>query len=98
MSTRDQLPRLQGDDAVHPPCQVEIMRREQGGEAGVADDVEEDRRNLVSGVLIEIASRLVAQQDARLVGKRPDDGDALLLAAGKPRRAVALARSEADEA
>ena len=48
-----------------------------------------ERANTCSdGARIEIAGRLVGQQDARRIGDRARDGDALLLAAGKLRRAV----------
>ena len=42
----------------------------------------------VGGAHVEIAGRLVGQEDARRVGDRPGNGDALLLAAGKLRRPV----------
>src|SRR5205085_4468417 len=58
---------------------------------------EEHGGDLVGGVLVEIAGGLVAEQDARRIGEGADDGDALLLAAGEPRRAMARARREADE-
>ncbi len=54
----------------------------------LAHDAEQDRDHLVGGVMVEIAGGLVAQQHARAVGERADDGDALLLAARKPRRAM----------
>jgi hypothetical protein len=57
------------------------MRREERSEAGAADDVEENGGDLVGGVLVEIAGRLVAEQHARRVGESADEGDALLLAA-----------------
>ncbi len=51
---------------------------------------------LSAGRVVEIAGRLVGEQDLRVVGERADDRDALLLAAGEPRRAVAEARGEPD--
>ena len=46
---------------------------------------------------VEIAGRLVGEQQARRVDQRARDGDALLLAAGELARRVALAIAEADE-
>src|SRR5215469_12679341 len=46
--------------------------------------------------MVEIAGRLVAEQDFGIVGERADDRDTLLLAAGKPRRAVSGSRAETD--
>ena len=50
------------------------------------------------GPRVEIAGRLVGQKDARPVGQRAGDGDALLLAAGKLRRAVRQPLSEPHHA
>src|SRR6266849_4212365 len=91
MSAFDQLPLLQPDDAVHAAGEVEIVGGEEGGEAGLAHDGDERGRDPLGGVLVEIACGLVAEEDARLIGEGADDGDALLLAAGEARRAVALA-------
>ena len=51
---------------------------------------------MVGGVRIEIAGRLVGQQDARRIGDRARDGDALLLAAGELRRPVRQAVAQAE--
>ena len=53
--------------------------------------------DLVRGARIEIAGRLVGEQQARRVDERAGDGDTLLLAAGKLRRRVALAVAEAEQ-
>ena len=55
----------------------------------VAEDV-------VGGLRVEIAGRLVGEQDARAVGDGAGDRDALLLAARKLGRAMALARPKAE--
>ena len=44
------------------------------------------REDVLGGVHVEIAGRLVGEQDARRVGDRARDRDALLLAAGQLRR------------
>ena len=55
------------------------------------------REHVVGGVRVEIAGRLVGQQDARRIGDRARDRDALLLAAGEFRRPVRrAARSGRD--
>ena len=48
--------------------------------------------HLLRGARVEVAGRLVGEQDARRVGDRARDRDALLLAARKLRRPV-LSRS-----
>ena len=47
---------------------------------------------------VEVARRLVAHQDRRVVDQRPGDGDALLLAAGKLARMVVQPVAQADAA
>ena len=46
---------------------------------------------------VEIAGRLVGQQQARRVDQRAGDGDALLLAAGELAGRIALAVAEAEQ-
>ena len=53
---------------------------------------------LRAGRLVEIAGRLVGDQDGRLGHERAGDGDALLLAAGKLRRIVRQPLGEPDRA
>ena len=48
------------------------------------------------GAHVEIAGRLVGQEDARRVGDRARDGDALLLAAGQLGRPVRQALLETE--
>src|SRR5580704_18420676 len=54
---------------------------DDGGSLGV--DAREQRHDLVRSLGIEIAGRLVAEQDQRIVDERPRDRGALLLAARK---------------
>ena len=65
-------------------------------EAGAAHELDQQREDAVGGVWIEIAGRLVGQQQRRAVGQRAGDGDALLLAAGEPRRAMLARAGEPD--
>ena len=56
----------------------------------------EQVHHLAAGARVEIARRLVGQQDRRLVGQRAGDGHALLLAAGELRGMVGRPRFQAD--
>ena len=58
------------------------MRRDQRGEAGATDEIEQHRRHFIGGAVIEIAGRLVAQEQLRPVGERAEDRNALLLTSG----------------
>ena len=51
----------------------------------------EQRDHLRAGVRVELARRLVGEQERRAVRQRARDRDALLLAAGQLRRPMALA-------
>ena len=59
------------------------MRRHEQGGAGLRDEIEGEAERLVSRGLVEIAGRLVGEQQARPPRQRPPNRDALLLAAGK---------------
>src|SRR3546814_5557484 len=58
--------------------------------------MEQPREDAVGGVGVEVAGRLVGQEDRGIVGQTSGDGGALLLAAGKASRAVGRALREAD--
>ena len=62
----------------------------------VAVDVEQQLDDLMPGRAVEVAGRLVGEQDRRIVGERAGDRDALLLAARELRRVVMAAIGEAD--
>jgi hypothetical protein len=63
------------------------------GRAGRATPLEDVHHRFAVGA-VEIAGRLVGEDQVRLGGERAGDGDALLLAAGKLLRAVAGAVAE----
>src|SRR3546814_13476027 len=65
------------------------------GEAAVAHQMEQPREDAVGGVGVEVAGRLVGQEERGIVGQTSGDGGALLLAAGKASRAVGSALREA---
>ena len=60
----------------------------KGGEAVLAAEPDQLVEDGVGGFLIQVAGRLVRQQQHRLVGDGAGDGDALLFAAREPGRAV----------
>ena len=72
------------------------MGRDDRGEAEARTSCASAWNTWLGGARIEIAGRLVGQQHARRVGDRARDRDALLLAAGKLRRAVFEALLQAE--
>ncbi len=76
------------------------MRRDEGGEPRRADDGDQRLEDVRRGVRIEIAGRLVGEEEARRVGNRAGDGDPLLLAArqfGRPMREPLAEAEEGEE-
>jgi hypothetical protein len=70
-----------GDGTVRRACgDLGLVRDEDDGVAGVVQPLEE-RHDLDAGLRVEVAGRLVGQQDRRVVDQRARDGDALALAA-----------------
>src|SRR6202022_2238911 len=84
------------DNAVETAGEIEIVGGDQRGEAGVTGELEECVQYALAGRVIEVAGRLVAEQDPGVVGERPGDRDALLLAAGEPRRPMPGTRHQTD--
>ena len=72
------------------------MGGDDGGDARGAHQLSERAENVVGGADVEIAGRLVGEKDARRIGDRARDRDALLLAAGEFRRPVREAILEAE--
>ena len=84
------------DDAAHaisPALEIDLAV-ERGGEpravghhqeaaAGSRDQIARQRQHVVGGRLVEIAGRLVGEQQQRLYRQRAADRDPLLLAAGQ---------------
>ena len=79
---------LERHAAVHAAGELHVVGRDQRGEAGGAHELRQRVEHVVGGARVEIAGRLVGQQDARRIGDRARDRDALLLAAGQLRRPV----------
>ncbi len=85
----DQLAVFQPQHAVHALGQFVVVRGDDGDDAGLADELQELLEDALGGLGVEIAGRLVGEQDQRGVGDGAGDGDALLLAAGQLGRAGA---------
>ena len=60
------------------------------------DEAAEELHDRAAGAGVELAGRLVGEQEGGLIGEGAGDGDALLLAAGEFVRAVLRAVAEAD--
>ncbi len=72
------------DDADLPVgagCEVHVVGDHDDGAAGLVNEAAEDGEHLLTRMRVEIAGRLVGQDDQRLVGKGASDGDALALTA-----------------
>src|SRR3954452_16184138 len=63
-----------------------------GDDCGVAraGQVVQEVEDHPAGLAVEVAGRLVREDDARSVGERPGDGHPLLLPAGEPGRPALL--------
>ena len=86
----------QRDDLVGQRRELGVVRDEHERPAAVAVDRHEQLDDLAAGGAVEIARRLVGQQDRRIVGERARDRDALLLAARQLRRIVMPAVRQPD--
>ena len=86
---------LHADDPPGVAGDVRLVRHHDDRLPGVVQLVEQ-AEDFLARAAVEIAGRLVGQQDRGLVDQRPGDGDALLLAAGKLVGPVAHAIAQAD--
>ena len=73
------------------------MGGDEGRELRGADDGDQGLEDAAGGVRVEVAGGLVGEQQARRIGDRAGDGDALLLAAGEFAGAMIEALAEAEE-
>ena len=85
------LPIPQGHHPVHPRGEVRVMGGDQRGQALAAHRRQQFLEDQAGGADIEVAGRLVGQQDARRIGQGAGDRHALLLAAGEAAGPVVLA-------
>ena len=72
------------------------MGHEHHRDAPLAVELLEGLHDLAAGAGVEVAGRLVGQQQLRLADQRPGDGDPLLLTAGELRGLVPHAVAEPD--
>jgi len=77
-------------------CQLRIVGHEQNGGAELVDLLEQVH-HLACHERVEVAGRLVGEQERRVAGDGARDRDALLLAAGELRGHVLHARGEAHQ-
>jgi hypothetical protein len=89
---------VQADHSVHFRGEALVVRGDEGGTAFAADQVQEFAEDRVRGVLVEIASGLVGEEDGGLVDDGSGDGDALLLSAGQLRWTVVEPVGKAERA
>src|SRR6266566_3425772 len=87
---------LQRDDAVEAAGEFEVVGGDQRRETLRAYDLDQRVHDAGGGGVVEIAGRLVGQQNVGIVGQRADDRDTLLLAAREPRRPVRQALGKPD--
>ena len=73
-----------------------IVRDHHDRLAEVAHRAAHELEDLGAGPAVEVAGRLVGEDDRRLAGQRPGDRDALLLAAAELARAVLQPVAQAD--
>ena len=76
---------------------VHLVGDQQHRDAAAAIQLLKQVHHLDAGPGVEVAGRLVGQQDRRLVDQRPRDGDALLLAARQLVGIVIHALAEPDD-
>ena len=76
---------MEADHAVHLGRDALVVRRDERCAALAAHEVEEFAEDDVGGGLVEVACRLVGENQRRLVGECAGNGDALLFTAGQLR-------------
>ena len=81
---------------VHPAGQFHVVGGDQHRDLRRLHQLHQRLEDVIGGVRIEVAGRLVRQQRPRRIGDRARDGDALLLAAGQFGRPVRDAVAEAE--
>ena len=84
------------DDAPGPGGDVVFVRDHDDRLAGLVE-LGQQLHDLVAGLRVEVAGRLVGQDDVRVVDQDAGDGHALLLAAGELHRPVVEPVAQADQ-
>ncbi len=85
-----------GHAAIHSPGQFEIVGGDDGRQSRSTDKLRERIEHMVGRMRIEIAGRLVGQQDTRRIGDRTGNRHTLLLTARQFRRPMIQPRLEAE--
>src|SRR3546814_14186451 len=67
------------EDPIHPLRQIQIVGGDERTDARAADEAHQKVEHVFRGMLIEIAGRLVGQEELRRVGECPRNRYALLL-------------------
>ena len=93
----DELAVEELDDAVGDVEHHRVVGRDDRGHALGPDDGPDEQHDPLAGLRVELAGRLVREQEPRPVGQRPRDRDPLLLAARQLVRPVARPLGEPDE-
>src|SRR5690606_22265636 len=93
---RDDRAVRETDRAPCAPGEVGVVRDEHERRAALAVQLLEQLDDRFAGRRVEVARRLVGEQDSRLVDERAGERDALLLAARKLRRIVVEPVGEPD--
>src|SRR5215208_6991544 len=78
-----QRPFSQHEAAVAEVCEALVVRGDEGAGARLAAEGEEERADLRAGARVEVAGRLVREDEARARDEGAGDGHALLLAPRK---------------
>ncbi len=86
---------LQAQDALAAARQLEVVGHEDQGRAALAVEPEDELDHRVRGVAVQVAGRLVAEEDLRAVDEGAGQGDPLLLAARELDRIMVGARGQA---
>ena len=85
------------DEAAVGACgEIEVVRDEEQGGVLLAANIDDELHNRFARALVEVARRLVRQNQRRAVDERSRDGNALTFAAGKFCRQVRHAFGESD--
>ena len=74
---------LHDADPLCPARHRAVVRDQHHRQAAVPPQLLQQADDVVPGALVQVAGRLVGQQDLGLLDQRPGDGDALLLSAGQ---------------
>ncbi len=77
----DQMPVLHAHHAIHAGGEIEVVGGDQRGDPLPPDQLDQLVEYELRSIGIEIAGRLVGEDQLRRVGERTADGGALLLAA-----------------